>query len=107
MVETNANLPLVTITGVTGYLGSQVLNEFLMLEGKGMFRIRATVRDRNNQAKLAPLRKAFGDMFQSIEFVNADLTDPDSLDRASQGSKYVVHTASPVGINTRNPDTFI
>jgi len=68
-------LPLVTITGVTGYLGSQVLNQFLCLEGKGLFRIRATVRDKNNFAKMEPLIKAFGDLYATVEFVNADLKD--------------------------------
>jgi len=60
---------------VTGYLGSQVLHQFLLGEGKGMFRIRATVRDKNNFVKMGPLMKAFGDHYSSIEFVNADLTD--------------------------------
>jgi len=40
-----------------------------------MFRIRATVRDKNNFVKMGPLMKAFGDHYSSIEFVNADLTD--------------------------------
>lgn len=52
-----------------------MLNQFLCLEGKGMFRIRATVRDKNNFAKMEPLIKAFGDLYASVEFVNADLTD--------------------------------
>ena len=72
MVE--AELPLVVITGVSGYVGSQVLNEFLRGEGKGKFRIRATVRDKNNQAKLAPLERFFGpELFKTIEFCSAEL----------------------------------
>lgn len=72
MVE--ANLPLVVITGVSGYVGSQVLNEFLQGEGKGKYRIRATVRDKNNKAKLAPLEKYFGaELFNTIEFCSAEL----------------------------------
>ena len=59
-----------------------MLNQFLCLEGKGMFRIRATVRDRNNFAKMEPLIKAFDDLYASVEFVNADLTDEQSLDNA-------------------------
>jgi hypothetical protein len=47
-----------------------------------MFRIRATVRDRNNFAKMEPLIKAFDDLYASVEFVNADLTDEQSLDNA-------------------------
>lgn len=52
--------PIVTLTGVTGYLGSKVCERFLE---DGSFRVRGTVRDKNNQAKLAPLREAFGAKF--------------------------------------------
>ena len=48
------------ITGVTGFLGSAVLKEFLKGEGAGKYRIRATVRDVSNKAKLAPLVNYFG-----------------------------------------------
>ena len=61
MVDVSSK-PLVVITGVTGFLGSMVLNEFLSGEGAGKYRIRATVRDKNNQNKLAPLQKFFGDI---------------------------------------------
>ncbi len=47
-----------------------------------MFRIRATVRDKNNFAKMEQLIKAFGDLYASVEFFNADLTDEQSLDKA-------------------------
>lgn len=60
MVEPSVK-PLVVITGVTGYLGSQVLSEFLIGEGKDRYRIRATVRDKTNQRKLEPLVKFFGE----------------------------------------------
>ena len=54
MVEANEK-PLLLITGVTGYVGSQVLNEFLTGEGKETYKIRATVRDKNNTKKMKPL----------------------------------------------------
>jgi uncharacterized protein YbjT (DUF2867 family) len=54
MVESSSK-PVVVITGVTGFLGSQVLNEFLNGEGHGKFEIRATVRDKTNLVKLKPL----------------------------------------------------
>lgn len=52
--------PRVLITGVTGYLGSQVLQEFLVGEGANQFTIRATVRDKSNQEKFQPLVKMLG-----------------------------------------------
>ena len=61
----------------------------------GGYQVRGTVRDPNNQDKLAPLKKDFGDRFHLIELVQADLLDPESLDRAIAGCDYVIHTASP------------
>ena len=45
--------PLVTITGVSGFIGSQICLDFLKTEE---FRVRGTVRDHKNEAKLAPLK---------------------------------------------------
>jgi nucleoside-diphosphate-sugar epimerase len=106
MVE-STQLPLVVITGVTGYLGSQVLNEFLRGEGRGRYRIRATVRDHTNLRKLEPLRSYFGDDYSKIEFVSASLTDKAQIEAAIYGADYVVHTASPVGSNPNNPQDMI
>lgn len=57
MAEANTK-PIVTITGMSGYIGSQTTLLFLK---DGNYRVRGTVRDKNNAAKLAPLREAFGD----------------------------------------------
>ena len=83
----------VVITGVSGYVGSQVCLSFLK---DGGFKVRGTVRDPHNEAKIAPLRKAFGDLFSQLELVPADLMDPESIDKAVEGCEYVVHVASPL-----------
>ena len=44
-----ATRPKVVITGITGFLGSHVCNVFLR---DGGFRVRGTVRDKNNSAKI-------------------------------------------------------
>ena len=62
--------PIVTLTGVTGYLGAEVCLRYLK---DGGFRVRGTVRDKNNQAKLAPLKEAFGPLYDQLELVEADL----------------------------------
>ena len=84
--------PIVTLTGISGYVGSQTCLEFLK---DGGYRVRGTVRDKDNQARIAPLRAAFGSHFDKLELVNADLTDQQSLVKAIKGSTYVVHMASP------------
>ncbi len=85
----------VVITGITGFLGSHVCNYFLM---DGSFDVRGTVRDKNNETKLAPLRKAFGENFNKLELVEADLLKPETIDEAIKGCDYVIHTASPFPI---------
>ena len=61
----------------------------------GEFQVRGTVRDCKNEAKIAPLRKAFGEHFSQLELVEADLMDAESIAKALAGSTYVIHTASP------------
>ena len=88
--------PKVLITGITGYIGSQVTLYFLK---DGGYQVRGTVRDPSNAEKLAPLKKAFGEeLFSKIELVKADLLDAESLENAVAGCDYVVHTASPLPI---------
>ena len=59
MVE-QGEKPLVTITGVTGFLGAWVTKEFLEA---GTFRVRGTVRSTSNAAKIDPLKKTLGASF--------------------------------------------
>ena len=68
--------PIVTITGISGYVGSQVCLYFLKC---GQFKIRGTVRSKTNTAKIQPLKDAFGDLFDEIELVEADLLNENSL----------------------------
>ena len=56
MVE-NTVKPLVTITGITGFLGANVCLLFLK---DGNYRVRGTVRSTSNAAKLDPIKNAFG-----------------------------------------------
>lgn len=42
-----------------------------------------------------PIKKSFGDLYDQLEVVEADLTDADSLAEAIAGSTHVVHVASP------------
>ena len=93
--------PLVTVTGISGYAGSQVALAFLQ---DGGFRVRGTVRDRNNAAKIQPLRECFGELFDQMELVEADLLDDASLIAAVAGAKFVVHVASPFTRSTEESE---
>jgi len=90
MVESSK--PTVVITGVSGYLGSHVALVFLK---DGGYNVVGTVRDTKNPAKVEPLRKGLGELFNNLTLVEADLNDAESLFAAIKGAHYVVHTASP------------
>ena len=52
--------------------------------------------------KLDPLYQWFGgaeELASKVEIVHVDLDDAESIERAVEGVTYVLHTASPVGIN--------
>lgn len=53
--------PTVLITGVSGFIGSQVCLTFLK---HGGFKVKGTVRSKTNPEKIEPLKKAFGDLFE-------------------------------------------
>ena len=55
------------------------------------------MRSLENQKKLDPIRKAYGDeLFEKIEFREADLLDKDGLSKAIKGVQYIIHIANPV-----------
>ena len=93
--------PTVTITGISGFIGSRTTLMFLQ---DGGFKVRGTVRDKSNEAKIAPLREAFGSLFKRLEIVEADLMNEESLMKAIQGSTYVVHLASPFTFSAEEKD---
>ena len=98
--------PLVTITGVTGFLGSMTAKVYLE---DGSYRIRGTVRDVNNASKIDPLKQTLGEeLFNQMELVEADLLNAESMANAIVGSTFVVHTASPFVLqNPPDADTLI
>ena len=73
---------LVLITGVSGYIGSQVCLTFLK---NGNCRVRGTVRSVSKPEKILPLKTAFGDLFDKLELVEADLCDEASIIKAAEG----------------------
>jgi dihydroflavonol-4-reductase len=80
MVESSKSK--VVITGITGFLGSHVCDVYLK---DGSFHVRGTVRDKKNEKKIDPIRKAFGENFDKLELFEADLLKPETLDAAIEG----------------------
>ena len=93
--------PLIVITGISGYIGSQILN-YCVSNLADSYRIRGTARNPNDYDKMEPLYSYMGGeeaLLAKVEIVSADLQDNDSIDAAVAGATYVIHTSSPVGIN--------
>ena len=86
--------PKVLITGISGYIGSQVCKAFLE---HGGFQVRGTVRDKSNISKMDPLQKEFGTQLynDALDIVEADLMNVESINAAVTGCQYIVHTAAP------------
>lgn len=88
----------VVVTGASGYIGSHIVAN-LLSKGK---KVRATVRDSGDKERVDHLKnmKITGD--GSLEIVEMDLFDEDSVNRAINGATDVIHTAAVVIIRSRN-----
>ena len=58
---------------------------------------------------MGALKKAFGDYYDQMEFVEADLDNSQSLFEAIKGCSYVIHVANPVpdGVQKMKDEDFI
>ena len=81
---------LAFLTGASGFVGSAVARK-LIQEG---FRVRALVRGASPRGHLADL---------GLEFVEGDLRDPVSVERAAKGARFVFHVAASYRLSLRNP----
>ena len=80
----------VVVTGASGYIGSHIVAN-LLLKGK---KVRATVRDSQDQERVLHLKDMKISEGGSLEIVEMDLFDEGSVDRAIYGATYVIHTAA-------------
>ena len=99
-----ASKPLVTVTGLDGFLGPYTALKFLQ---DGGFKVRGTVWDMKNQQKLDAIKRAYGDHFSSLEIVEAELLDKKSMHDALEGSVYVAHLASPFRFDNKTRDELV
>lgn len=81
------DLPLVLVTGATGFIATQVIKE---LYDTGLYRVRGTTRNLDSE-KSKTIRK----LFPAIELVVCTLTTDDGWEAAFTGVTFVLHLASP------------
>ncbi|KAF5728991.1 anthocyanidin reductase [Tripterygium wilfordii] len=86
------------VVGGTGFVASLMVK---MLLQKG-YAVNTTVRDPNNQKKIAPLTalKELGE----VKIFGADLTDAKSFDAPIAGCDLVFHVATPVNFASEDPE---
>jgi dihydroflavonol-4-reductase len=82
------------VTGATGFVGSAVARA---LAARG-HTLRLLVRPSSDRRNLAGLQ---------AEVVIGDLTDPESLDRAAAGCRYVFHVAADYRVWVPDPDAML
>lgn len=88
---------LVLVTGVTGYIASQTVNQLL----EAGYRVRGTVRDLE---KAQWLYKLFDEKYGKDKFhavVVADMMAPGAFDEAVQGVDGIVHMASVMSFSNK------
>jgi dihydroflavonol-4-reductase len=88
---TTPEIPLVLVTGVSGYIGSWVAYAALKLG----YRVRGTVRSLANESKVQHLRDLCPGSNFMIELVEADLSSEKGWSEAVAGCTFIQHVASP------------
>lgn len=91
-MESSSELPLVLVTGASGYFASWTITKLLESE---KYRVRSTMTNKDDEEKLEPMRAGYGDNFDKIEIVNCDLLVPDDVKSAIKDCTYVIHIATP------------
>lgn len=87
------NKETVLVTGGTGFVGVHCILQLLQ---KG-YNVKTTVRNLKRKEEVFEMLKNGGvNLFDGLEFIEADLTNDNNWDEAVSGCKYVLHVASPI-----------
>jgi dihydroflavonol-4-reductase len=94
----------VLVTGGSGYIGGWCVVSLLQ-QG---YRVRTTVRSLSREADARKAIAAMVDPQDRLTFYPATLTSDEGWDAAMEGCDYVLHVASPLGVdNPKDPDVLI
>ena len=90
---------LVVVTGASGYIGSHIVAN-LLSKGRN---VRATVRDMGDPERIQHLNNLPIEKNGSLEIVEMDLLNEESVNIAISGCEDVIHTAAAVIIKSKEP----
>mgnify|MGYP004711381471 CR=1 FL=1 len=104
-MENLNNEKLVLVTGGSGFIASYCMIDLL---NKG-FKVRAALRSLKKIDLVKKMLKRGGiQSFESLSFVQSDLNEEASWEKAVEGCTYVIHTASPTpNTDAKTDDDFI
>ena len=92
------------VTGASGFIGTQCILELL----NNGYNVTGTVRDLDRTEQIFTILKNHTENIYNLKFVQAELTDQNSWEKAMQGCDGVFHIASPVPvIQPKDPDEVI
>jgi nucleoside-diphosphate-sugar epimerase len=101
--EENDMAEIVLVTGGNGYIAGWCIAELL---NRG-YAVRTTIRNLSKETMVRSSIAAAADT-RNLAFFAADLTKNDGWKAAAAGCDYVLHIASPLGMNnSRNPNDLI
>lgn len=90
---------IVAVTGASGYVAAEVVYQLLE---KG-YTVHGTVRNKSKSQDLVEAFSVDGKPNPRLVIFEADLLKEGSFDEAFKGVDYVLHTASPVIVQSENP----
>lgn len=97
---------MILVTGGTGLVGAHLLLHLIESRSIGSEKVRAIYREFKSIEKTKSLFGLYkkNDLFDAIEWMQADIVDIPSLEYAFQGIDYVYHCAALISFDPKNED---
>jgi len=97
--EPDDGVPIVLVTGASGFIATHLIKQLLE---QGRYRVRGTVRSKKKEEKVKPLLELVPDAKYPIRLVEADLSKPETWQKAVKRCTFVFHVASPFPAGATN-----